>query len=196
VRREAIMQTDIARVSVASIATVLGACELCLTDPVELTAAVTVQHSRGGRVQFDACERCAQAVRRVAAAAGEHASFAAGAAPSPILAGAPPKRRRKTVEPAADVVALDMVYEYPDRIRDADGTEYLVRVCGTPRADGIWEGWIDFLGIGADTIRRTDIETTQSSREDLSYWARGLEGTYFEGAFRRTRKVPRRLVHR
>jgi hypothetical protein len=183
------MLSDIAHMSVVSTVAVVRACELCATDAVDVMAAVVVQHSRGGRVQFAVCDRCARAVRRLAAAAGEQVRFAA----SPP--GVPHTRRRKVVTTVVDTVPLDVVYEYPDRIRD-DGTEYLVRVCGAPRADGIWEGWIDFLAIGADIVRRTDIETTQSDREDLAYWASGLEGTYFEGAFRRARKVPGRLAGR
>jgi hypothetical protein len=190
------MRSDIAHISVVSTVAVVGACELCATDAVDVMAAVVVQHSRGGRVQFAACDRCARAVRRIAAAAGDQVRFTAGPEPSTIPAGVPPARRRKVVETVVDTVPLDVVYEYPDRIRDDDGTEYLVRVCGAPRADGIWEGWIDFLAIGADIVRRTDIETTQSNRQDLVYWASGLEGTYFEGAFRRARTVPGRLAGR
>jgi hypothetical protein len=94
------------------------------------------------------------------------------------------------VERVVEVITPEVMYEYPDHIRDPEGTEYIVRLYGAPRSDGIWEGWIEFLGIGADVARRTGVETTQSNREDLVYWATGLEGTYFEGAFRRAHAVP------
>jgi hypothetical protein len=35
---------------------------------------------------------------------------------------------------------------------------------------------------------RTDQETTQSTREDVLYWATGLEPTYREGAFARAKR--------
>ena len=65
---------------------------------------------------------------------------------------------------------------------------YVARVYSRPRADGTWEGWIEFVAIGAAVVLRTDQETTQSNREDVAYWASGLEPTYIEGAFARARR--------
>jgi hypothetical protein len=192
--RGTIMLTEPAHVSTVSTVAVTGVCELCATGAVELTAAVLVQHSRGGRVRLAACDRCARAVRRVAAAAGEQAYFSSEPAEMAIPKRASrctrPSLAEKIVERVVEVVAPEVMYEYPEHIRDTDGTEYIVRAYGAPRLDGIWEGWVEFLDISADVVRRTDIETTQSNMEDLVYWATGLEGTYFEGAFRRTHPVP------
>jgi hypothetical protein len=193
-RSKRIMLNEPAHISIVSTVPVVGVCELCATDAAELTAAVLVQHSRGGRVQLAACDRCARAVRRVAAAAGEQAQFSREPEVSAISTRATRRKRppvvKKVVERVVEMVTPEIMYEYPEHIRDADGTECLVRVYGAPRSDGIWEGWAEFLGIGVNVVRRTDIETTQSNREDLAYWATGLEGTYFEGAFRRTHPVP------
>jgi hypothetical protein len=70
-------------------------------------------------------------------------------------------------------------------LRYGAGTTYRVWVYGRERADGKWEGWLEFVAVGAPMVRRTGRETTQSSREDLTYWASGLEDAYLQGAFAR-----------
>ena len=157
------MLTVVAHISVVPRTALLGSCELCDTQGVDRAAIVVVKHSRGGNVNFAACDRCALAVRRVAAAAGGHAWFTANEE-----GGGP-----------------EVIEERAELLRDADGTQYRVRVCGRPRWDGMWEGWIEFLALGTAAGVRTDVETTQPNRQDLAYWASGLEPLYFEGAFRR-----------
>ncbi len=181
------MLTDVAHVSVVPRTALLGSCELCGTEGVERAAIVIVKHSRGGSVNFVACDRCALAVRRVAAAAGGQARFTAsqvgGALEHAVTAPGHPPR-----EPVA-VGVHEVIEERAERLRDAEGTEYIVRVCGRPRSDGMWEGWIEFLAVGAALVMLTDVETTQPSRADLAYWTSGLESLYFEGAFRRAHAV-------
>jgi hypothetical protein len=70
-----------------------------------------------------------------------------------------------------------------------DGVEYVPQVYGQPRADGTWIGWIEFVSPDGTVSRRTGHETTQSSRDQVAYWASGLEPTYFEGAFSRARHL-------
>ena len=72
---------------------------------------------------------------------------------------------------------------YPAVISDAN-TKYTVLICGEERADGTWEGWIEFHS-DSGTVLCTDRETTQPNRMDLAYWADGLEPVYIEGAFTR-----------
>ena len=67
---------------------------------------------------------------------------------------------------------------------DIEGGNYNAYVMGEERADGTWEGWIEFSGWAGDE-RRTERETTQPSREALAYWASGLEPVYLEGALAR-----------
>jgi hypothetical protein len=177
------MLTDVAHVSVVPRAATVGPCDLCGRDGVERAAAITVKHSRGGSVSFVACDGCARAVRRVAAAAGGQARFTPDAADS----GGPAAVAATSRRPAAAVAepAPELIEERAERLRDLNGTEYVVRVCGRPRSGGTWEGWIEFLAVGAAVGVRTDVETTQPSRADLAYWASGLEPLYFDGAFRR-----------
>jgi hypothetical protein len=79
----------------------------------------------------------------------------------------------------------ELIHQYPTAIEDR-GTKYTARVCGTQRADGTWEGWIEFDAIGASKPRlRTGQETSQPTRDTLEYWALGLEPIYFEGALAR-----------
>jgi hypothetical protein len=77
-----------------------------------------------------------------------------------------------------------LVLEISEPVRDlVDGTTYVARVVGRARADGTWEGWIEFVAVGAAVVLRTDQETTQSNlaRDGVAYWASGLEPAYLEG---------------
>ena len=65
-------------------------------------------------------------------------------------------------------------------------TKYIIHVCGQGRADGTWEGWIEFHPTDANhAILSTEQETSQPNRTALEYWAAGLEPIYLEGAFAR-----------
>ncbi len=64
------------------------------------------------------------------------------------------------------------------------GVEYVASAVGAERADGTWEGWIEFRSEAGD-VRRTGRETTQPDRDALRYWASGLEPLYLDGAFAR-----------
>jgi hypothetical protein len=74
--------------------------------------------------------------------------------------------------------------KYPTRVLGPEG-EYSVRALGRPRADGTWEGWLEFTPSGGGTPLVTGIESTQSNMQALRYWASGLEPIYLEGAFTR-----------
>ena len=146
--------------------------------------AVVVQHPRGGVVRLAACAWCVQALRRLSAATGGLAAFAPSEAPGPMphVLRATPRGRRPAGPPL-------LIMELTQQIRDADGTEFLVQVYGRGRSDGTWEGWLEFVGAASPVILRTGRETTQSKREDVAYWATGLEPSYVRGAFARARPV-------
>ena len=77
------------------------------------------------------------------------------------------------------------IREHPNKIIEGE-TTYTVRVCGTERGDGTWEGWLEFHPTNAaQGILRTDQETSQPNRGALEYWADGLEPVYLEGALAR-----------
>ena len=178
------MVNDQARVSLLGQGTGALACELCTSQAKAPEATVVIQHPRGGTVQFAACDWCVRALRRLAAGTGGHAVFALaeGGVPSP-------SSRRVRSGGARPVGPPVLIHEFMEHVRDpGDGLTYVPRVYACPRADGTWEGWIEFVAIGAAAVLRTDQETTQSNREGVSYWASGLEPTYVEGAFARARR--------
>jgi hypothetical protein len=177
------MMGDQARVSLVVQGTGALTCELCMSEANLPNAAVVVEHPRGGIVQLAACDWCVQSLRRLAAATGGHAAFVFADAGIPAAAiRRPISRRARPVSPPV------LVLEFAEHVRDpADGTSYVVRVYGQARADGTWEGWIEFVAVGAAIVLRTDQETTQSSREGVAYWASGLEPVYLDGAFARAR---------
>jgi hypothetical protein len=71
-------------------------------------------------------------------------------------------------------------------IADRDGRLYEARVCGGPRSDGTWEGWIEFVPEDGGDPLRSSRETTQPNRAGAEYWATGLTAVYLEGALQRT----------
>jgi hypothetical protein len=68
-----------------------------------------------------------------------------------------------------------------------NGRDYRPRVCGRIAEDGLWEGWIEFLG-GDGSVVRTSRESEQPDRGALVYWAEGLTMTYLDGALDRALK--------
>ena len=70
-------------------------------------------------------------------------------------------------------------------VGETSGRVYRARVCGRQRADGTWEGWIEFDPVTGGPSLQTARETTQPNLHDLEYWATGLTPVYLEGALRR-----------
>lgn len=179
------MMSDQARVSLVAQGTGAIACELCTAQANVPNATILVHHTRGGTVQFAACDWCVQALRRLAAASGGHAVFSLGDGSVPV----PSTRRRQKPTGARPAGPAVMIHEFAEHVRDpVDGTAYVARVYGRQRVDRTWEGWLEFVAIGAAVVLRTEQETTQSNRRGLIYWASGLEPSYLEGAFERARK--------
>ena len=78
-----------------------------------------------------------------------------------------------------------LIREHDTRIKD-NATTYMVRIYGEERADGTWEGWIEFHPTDeSKPVLRTGQETSQPNRTAVEYWALGLEPIYFEGALAR-----------
>ena len=82
----------------------------------------------------------------------------------------------------------DFIHQFLEPLVTDDGDEYAVRVYGAPSGT-TWEGWIEFHPLNGGPALRTDRETTQPNRVDLSYWATGLSFVYLDGAFDRALKV-------
>lgn len=81
-----------------------------------------------------------------------------------------------------------LIHQFTTQIRAADGRLYTAQVHGEQRADGTWEGWLEFHSAdGSGQTLRTERETTQPDRDALAYWASGLEALYLDGALARSR---------
>ena len=79
----------------------------------------------------------------------------------------------------------EVLVEFREALAGAEGALYRARVCGRVMEDGLWEGWIEFIPIGAGEALRSPRETEQPNRDDLVYWATGLTPVYLEGALER-----------
>jgi hypothetical protein len=80
----------------------------------------------------------------------------------------------------------EVLIRYDTVLRGRDGRTYGVQACGRARADGMWEGWLEFLPAdGTDRVASAR-ETSQPNRDDLVYWATGLTDAYLDGALLRT----------
>jgi hypothetical protein len=84
----------------------------------------------------------------------------------------------------------ELIQQYSNHLLSEDGSRYVVQSWGERRPDGVWEGWLEFRpSTDALPHLRTGVETTQPKRDDLVYWASGLEPVYFQGAFDRSHPV-------
>jgi hypothetical protein len=88
----------------------------------------------------------------------------------------------------------EVLVRYVARMFDKDGAAYTAQACGGIAEDGLWEGWIEF--IGDDRAVRTGRETEQPNRDALIYWAEGLTVAYLEGALARATATPRAAAPR
>src|SRR5688500_7758503 len=90
----------------------------------------------------------------------------------------------------------DVLLEFEELFEGHDGTAYEARVCGRERSDKFWEGWLEYTPSQGGEVVRTSRETTQPTREHLSYWATGLTWAYIDGALRRALTPSRAPRHR
>jgi hypothetical protein len=162
---------------------VAGGCELCNTEALGPTTSIVVRQPTGNSAQVSACVWCAHAIRRLAILTAGQATFE--------LTGeveAPPPTRPPVSSARRPNGSPTLIVQFPDHVRDATG-HYVVRVAGRQCGDDAWEGWLEFVAVGAPTILRTLVESRHGSREDLAYWAKRLNAAYIEGAFLRAQQI-------
>jgi len=85
----------------------------------------------------------------------------------------------------------EVLVQFTDSVRDADGRLYTARACAAEMPDARWQGWIEFLPDDGGEPVRSGRETTQPNRQDMEYWATGLTEVYLEGALHRAIKPHR-----
>ena len=77
----------------------------------------------------------------------------------------------------------EVLVEFDTVLRREGGDTWSARAVTAERADGLWEGWLEFTPRGQDGDPvRTSRETEQSNRDGVLYWAEGLTKVYLEGA--------------
>lgn len=84
------------------------------------------------------------------------------------------------------------IHRFARTVRDAEGRAYVAEAHGRRAETGLWEGWLEFMAVGRGVVLRTGVETTQSTRRGLVYWASGLQPSYVDGAL--TRAMRERLA--
>jgi hypothetical protein len=82
----------------------------------------------------------------------------------------------------------EILVKFDEPIRDQAGAHYFAQAAGRKREDGLWEGWLEFIGMTEGTASfHSGRETTQPNRADIEYWAQGLSKVYLEGALDRAK---------
>ena len=80
----------------------------------------------------------------------------------------------------------ELLVTFTEPTRSSTGDLYYARAFGQIASDGLWEGWLEFVGIDESSEPiASDRETTQPNRVDLEYWAQGLSRVYLQGALAR-----------
>ena len=80
----------------------------------------------------------------------------------------------------------ELLVKFDEPISDPRGAMYFAQAFGTQRDDGLWEGWLEFIGADENaSICSSGRETTQPNRADVEYWAQGLSRVYLQGALAR-----------
>jgi hypothetical protein len=80
---------------------------------------------------------------------------------------------------------MSLIHRFSDPLEDDEGRAYRVEAHGDLAETGLWEGWLEFVGIGRKVILTTTVETRQPDERALRYWATGLQRSYLEGALAR-----------
>jgi len=79
-----------------------------------------------------------------------------------------------------------ILVKFDTPIAAPSGKTYFAQAVGQEAANGLWEGWLEFLGVeDALDAFASARETTQPNRRDTEYWAQGLTKVYLEGALDR-----------
>ena len=79
----------------------------------------------------------------------------------------------------------EVLFDFDGILEGIDDRAYEARACARERADGLWEGWLEFVPMDGSAALRTGRETTQPDRANLEYWASGLTDSYLDGALLR-----------
>jgi hypothetical protein len=79
-------------------------------------------------------------------------------------------------------------------LRGLDGRLYTAHACGRQRADGTWEGWIEFVSLDGAGVLRTPHGTPHPSLVELIDWAGGVTSAHLQAALERAIHAARRFA--
>lgn len=79
------------------------------------------------------------------------------------------------------VIVADIVHTFSEAFH-----EYTVRAYAEMRGN-VWIGWLEFQPKRGGRTLKTGEETSQPSKDDVAYWASGVEKVYLEGALERAK---------
>ena len=70
----------------------------------------------------------------------------------------------------------EIIVDLERTVPSPDGDEYYGQVAGDQRPDGMWEAWLEFIPVD-DSLEplRTNVETTQPTREDVVRWSETVD---------------------
>jgi hypothetical protein len=88
----------------------------------------------------------------------------------------------------------EVLVDFSTDVASGDLT-YHPRAIGRLGADGMWQGWLEFVPVGGGEPVISAVESTQPEREHLVYWATGLSPVYLEGALKRALNRPTVNLH-
>src|SRR6478672_6865236 len=88
----------------------------------------------------------------------------------------------------------EVLVDFASNVASGSDT-YHPRAIGRLADDGMWEGWLEFLPVGAGEPAIGPVESRQPERDHLIYWATGLTPVFLEGALRRALKAPTVHLH-
>ena len=78
----------------------------------------------------------------------------------------------------------EVLRSFEEPIRHSSGI-YYPRVVGRYADDKMWEGWLEFVPVDGGKVVVSAVESRQSERNHLEYWAQGLTAVYAEGSLDR-----------
>jgi hypothetical protein len=81
-----------------------------------------------------------------------------------------------------------LLQQFEAPIVDRNGDLHTVYLYGRARPGDTWQGWLVFERQRDRQRFTSPVETTQTNREAVLYWATGLTDAYFDGALERAQR--------
>ena len=60
----------------------------------------------------------------------------------------------------------EVLARFNDHVADDEGRAYRAQACGAPNADGLWDGWIEFIPLDGGPAVAAQIAAQRTTRAD------------------------------